>query len=809
MRRICIGIHVHAEPERLRATLGSVRAHTTAAAEVLLLPDGPDEATRRTLAQLADLRQLPTAEARSAAACFNRLLAAEEADVWVVLESGSLVTEHWLDVLLTALDADPRNGLAGPSTNRAWNEQGAFPGAGGDRLAIERTAQAAASRFGGSWRTLEPLHSLADFCYVVRREVVEAIGAADEGYGLGPCWEMDYNIRAARAGWRAVWACGAYVYRAPFTPRRQREERLRFEASRRRYQDKFCGLRLLGRRAGYEAHCRGEACEHFAPSDRIALRLPLSPARDGAAGNERPICQPAEAPAAPTRPLVSCIMPTFNRRAFVPRAIGYFLRQDYPNRELIVVDDGTDPVEDLMPPDDRIHYVRLERRLTVGAKRNRACELARGEIIAHWDDDDWQAPYRLTYQVEALLRDKAAVCGINRLLFYEPASRRAWQYAYPAGQRFWLAGSSLCYRRAFWDTHRFADANVGEDARFVWSGTGARMVALPDHRFHVGLIHAHNVSPKRPSGAYWQETEAGQVERLMGDDGAAYCSPPAETGQALPRISAMMPTFNRRSFVRLAMQSFLAQDYPCKELLILDDGEDPVADLADHQPGVRYIRLKRRTSIGAKRNLACREAEGAIVAHWDDDDWYAPNRLSYQAEPIIAGRAEITGLENAFVLDLAPGQFWATRASLHQRMFVGDVHGGTLAYAKQLINGGLLYPDANLAEDASLLHQALQRGKRLARLPNRGMFIYMRHGHNAWKFKVGQFLDPAAWQPIEPPATFPPGLLQAYQAAAAAPGECRRGIEKAPLAAVAATQIQTHQSFIHRPTPASPSTARH
>lgn len=46
---------------------------------------------------------------------------------------------------------------------------------------------------------------------------------------------------------------------------------------------------------------------------------------------------------------ISCLMPTYNRRAFVPQAVDYFLRQDYPSRELIVVDDGTDPVEDLIP----------------------------------------------------------------------------------------------------------------------------------------------------------------------------------------------------------------------------------------------------------------------------------------------------------------------------------------------------------------------------------------------------------------------------------------------------------------------------
>ena len=69
-------------------------------------------------------------------------------------------------------------------------------------------------------------------------------------------------------------------------------------------------------------------------------------------------------------PLVSCIMPTYNRRRFVPGAIRSFLRQDFPNKELVILDDGTDPVADLMPDDPQVHYVRLSQRTTVGAKRN-------------------------------------------------------------------------------------------------------------------------------------------------------------------------------------------------------------------------------------------------------------------------------------------------------------------------------------------------------------------------------------------------------------------------------------------------------
>jgi glycosyltransferase involved in cell wall biosynthesis len=220
-------------------------------------------------------------------------------------------------------------------------------------------------------------------------------------------------------------------------------------------------------------------------------------------------------------------MPTHNRRQFVPLAIGYFQRQDYPHKELIIVDDGTDPVDDLVPRhDERVRYIRLPSRMTVGAKRNLACEHARGAIIAHWDDDDWHAPHRLTYQVRGLLQAGADMCGITTLLFYDAGHDQAWQYTYPDSDRPWLAGSSLCYTRAFWSTNQFADINVAEDARFVWAGRPERMLVLPDHTFHVGMIHPQNVSSKRTDEPYWRSHPVSQIQHLLGSDWRAYQAPP-------------------------------------------------------------------------------------------------------------------------------------------------------------------------------------------------------------------------------------------------------------------------------------------
>jgi hypothetical protein len=149
--------------------------------------------------------------------------------------------------------ASPDHGLAGPSTNRVWNAQrlpGA-PHAGTVAHVVEAYAVQVARRFQGTYRTLEPLYSLADFCYAVTRRVIAAVGEADVHYGRGPCWDMDYSIRAARAGFKGVWVCGAYVHRPPLAQRRLDDEARLFEANRRHYQDKFCRLKLDRRRRAY------------------------------------------------------------------------------------------------------------------------------------------------------------------------------------------------------------------------------------------------------------------------------------------------------------------------------------------------------------------------------------------------------------------------------------------------------------------------------------------------------------------------------------------------------------------------------
>lgn len=115
-------------------------------------------------------------------------------------------------------------------------------------------------------------------------------------------------------------------------------------------------------------------------------------------------------------PLVSAVIPTYNRARVVSEAIDSVLGQTYPHVEVIVVDDGStdDTLEMLKSYGDRIRLVSQENRGPAAA-RNRGVAASRGEIIAFLDSDDLWLPTKLERQVELLQKtpDSVPCCLCN------------------------------------------------------------------------------------------------------------------------------------------------------------------------------------------------------------------------------------------------------------------------------------------------------------------------------------------------------------------------------------------------------------
>ena len=114
-------------------------------------------------------------------------------------------------------------------------------------------------------------------------------------------------------------------------------------------------------------------------------------------------------------PMVSVCTPTFNRRPFIIAMMQCFNHQTYPRdrMEWIIIDDGTDPIEDLVTQHPCVRYFKLEDKVSLGKKRNMMHKKARGEIIVYMDDDDYYPPERVSHAVETLLDHQKRKTGIK------------------------------------------------------------------------------------------------------------------------------------------------------------------------------------------------------------------------------------------------------------------------------------------------------------------------------------------------------------------------------------------------------------
>ncbi|TXT39011.1 MAG: putative glycosyltransferase [Comamonadaceae bacterium] len=723
-RRILIGVHVTlpAAAQDLGASLRSVFEHTPQPFELRLLPDPADAITAQALhAELSaygGIVQHPARVNQGAAACFNHLIA-EPADIYVFLENGAQVSPGWLTLLLAALDAEARHGLVGPSTNRGWNEQAVAPACDTTQEALYHQAEALLAHHGNTYVPLEPLHSLADFCYVVTNQVVAAIGAADTAYSHGPCWEMDYNIRAARAGFRGVWVPAAFVHRAAPHPDQTQGQDALLETNKHLYQDRFCAQRKSSPAQTYHGHCSGDDCRYFAWPEHMRIALPL------------PTSVPTQQPKRSDWPMLTCIMPTRARADFVAQSIRYFQRQDYPALELVIVYEDE---QDLPPAihDARVRCVRMPAHTSIGAKRNEAVRQARGTLIAHWDDDDWYGEQRLSRQVAPILHQMADITGLNDLLFMARPTAEFWACSRALFRRMFaenVSGGSLVYWRSLWEKHGpYPATSLREDADFLQKTlrAGARLCRIPGRELCVYVRH-HGNTWKFKEGHYLEQsawTPVAQPNDLLPDQDFYF---PA-TSQPLPlpaplRVSCIMPTADRREFVPQAIRNFLAQDYPQRELIVLDDGHDSVADLMPQHESVRYLRLEHKSSIGHKRNMACELARGELIAHWDDDDWMAPGWLSSQVRALQAQGADICGLSKVFFYAPQARRAW-------QYVYDGAtpwVCGGTLCYRKDFWRST---PFANLHVGEDNAFVWAPHNPRIATNPDHHLYVARVHARN-------------------------------------------------------------------------------
>jgi hypothetical protein len=126
----------------------------------------------------------------------------------------------------------------------------------------------------------------------------------------------------------------------------------------------------------------------------------------------------------------------------------------------------------------------------------------------------------------------------------------------------------------------------------------------------------------------------------------------------LPMVSIITPTHNRRNFVKLMIYNFFSQNYPADKLewIIVDDGAESIAGMLPNDTRIKYyffgteerkaLLLQigsdgEKLPIGMKRNIGANlAADGAVIVHMDDDDYYPPNSVRIRVMALLSSEKE-------------------------------------------------------------------------------------------------------------------------------------------------------------------------
>lgn len=189
-------------------------------------------------------------------------------------------------------------------------------------------------------------------------------------------------------------------------------------------------------------------------------------------------------------------------------------------------------------------------------------------------------------------------------------------------------------------------------------------------------------------------------------------------GATLPTVSVCTPTFNRRPYLPTLFACFRNQTYPAAniEWVIVDDGTDCVEDLvrAANIPQIKYYRVARKMTLGAKRNYMHSKAIGDIIVYMDDDDYYPPTRIEHAVQRLSPPDAIFAGTNVIHVHfpDLVEGDDRKTSLSAPGKIVAfcrdsafGPNHAtaGTFAFKRQLLETCAYDPEAAYAEEAVFL----------------------------------------------------------------------------------------------------------
>lgn len=374
--------------------------------------------------------------------------------------------------------------------------------------------------------------------------------------------------------------------------------------------------------------------------------------------------------ASPARPPIdiSVVIPCYNYGKYLTEAVESVLAQTWQGFEILIINDGSpdntrEVAEALIAahPDQRITLINQPNSGQPAISRNVGIQQAIGRYILCLDGDDKLGPTMLEECRNRLEADPSVAIAYTDRQDFGGVNTVALSDDYNAQKLPYVNHISYCalYRREVWTKIGGYRTNVKgcEDWDF-WVAAlakGFTGVRIPKALFHyrrhdTGLFQdaLENFEARKAqivlnNRELYPHNHIREAQQYLASLEVVETKAPVST-QENPLVSVIIPTVNRPQMLLAAVKSVLAQTYQNIEVVVVNDGGEPVEHLL--QPlnacgRITYLRNGKNRERCASRNTGIRAAQGTYIAYLDDDDLFYPDHVETLVRTLQSGPYQV------------------------------------------------------------------------------------------------------------------------------------------------------------------------
>lgn len=198
---------------------------------------------------------------------------------------------------------------------------------------------------------------------------------------------------------------------------------------------------------------------------------------------------------------VSIVTPTYHRRQFIPALIQIYQQQTYPKEKMewIIVDDSRHSMADLFEEAAKtipnLRYLRREKKLRIGEKRNLLNDEAQGKIIIAMDDDDYYPPHKVQTVVDLFQKNpNVQLMGSSQMFLYYMKEKEI--YSLGPYHKNHATNGTMAWRKSYSNLHRYDEyVTKGEESSFLEKYCH-EMIQMNPHDAILVMCHGDNTVDK-------------------------------------------------------------------------------------------------------------------------------------------------------------------------------------------------------------------------------------------------------------------------------------------------------------------------